>query len=170
MVAGVCGRLDRLSGRERLVVDGRREGEWVPAQRRPRRDAGAADDALAGAQDEVALQLDAVLAVVLLRHVANDVVVRERVGWRALGPVGLGRDDVEAVETVGRGALEALVRERHPDLDAVRPDEFVAADPTGLLRGYVDTVAEPGPRGGRRGSEAERGRGQGHGGDAAEGQ
>src|SRR5687767_3642978 len=59
-VAGIRRRLDGVSGGERLTIDGRRERKLVSADGCPGRDAVSADDALAGAQDEVALELDAV--------------------------------------------------------------------------------------------------------------
>src|SRR6476620_11246453 len=77
-IAGVGGRLDRGRGCERLSVDRLREREWVrAADGRPGRQAGAADDALAAADNEEALHLDAVLAVVVAGDGADDVIVRE---------------------------------------------------------------------------------------------
>ena len=105
-----------------LAVDRLRERQRLgPADGRPGRDAGAADDALAAAEDEEALHLDAVLAVVLAGHGADDVVVRERVGRRALRAVRLRREDVERRERLRGRAREPGVRERHPVLRRRRP-------------------------------------------------
>jgi len=82
--------------------------------------------ARAGAQDEEALQLDRVAAVVLGGDVTDDMVVREGVGRIALRRAGLRRDDMKCVEWLRGRDLEARIGERHPVLRAVRPDELIA--------------------------------------------
>ena len=79
-------RLDRLGRGEGVAVGGLRERQRVgPPTDVQDGDAGAAGDALTAAQDEEALQLGAVVAVVPGGNVADDVVVRERVGRRPCG-------------------------------------------------------------------------------------
>ena len=66
---------------------------------------GTAGDARFAAYDEEAVQPDVVVAMVLGRDVADDVVVPER-RVQALGRVVLRRDHVEVVEVAGILALE----------------------------------------------------------------
>ena len=84
-------RLDRFGRCQGMAVDGLHERQLLrTADRRPGRNAGPTHDALTAADDEVALELDAVGAMVPGGHVADDVVVREGVGRVALRGVDCG--------------------------------------------------------------------------------
>src|SRR5664279_580184 len=96
------------------------------------------------------MQLDAVVAVVLGWHVADDVVVQE--GKRALGRSGLWRQHVERIKVAaGWRAREVLVRERHPVLDPIGPDDLIA----GCRAGHVSAVPQPCGLGGGSGGQNE---------------
>src|ERR1019366_136298 len=102
----------------------------------------AADEARSAAQDEVALELDAVVAVVLRRDVAGDVVVGE--GHGALGSSCLWREDVEGIGLAVDRAREALVRERHPMLDAVGPNGLVTSHGAERWADHVGAIPDAG--------------------------